>query len=150
MNVLLIAGRSVRRVIDAEKDRPRCEVDSELCLGSFQLCGRQKTTHARQIRDKLRIEGFPAKGHWVEAIDIVPARLKLIRLEEELRYVYPVALDRITRAVINRVHPAIETKIIRFAAEEIQVLLAHEEVRVVNWVRAIHRLVISDCNRRYG
>src|SRR5437870_3941300 len=60
----------------------------------------------------------------------------------------PVALRRITRAVINRVHPAIETKIIRFAAEKVDVLLSHEEVRVVNRIWPIDCLVISDRDRR--
>src|SRR5207244_13585286 len=92
VNVLLITGRSVRRIVDAEKCRPSCEVHGELRLGSFQLCRCQKSTDTRQIRHKLRIERLAPKGHRIEAIDIVAARLKLIRLEEELRNMNAIAL----------------------------------------------------------
>src|SRR5439155_19503997 len=97
---------------------------------------------------KLCIEWLTAECYRIESINIVAARLKLVRLEEELRDVYPIALGRITRAVINRIHPAIETKIIRFAAKKVYVLLAHEEIRVVYRIWPIHCLVISDRDRR--
>src|SRR5213593_4942474 len=54
----------------------------------------------------------------------------------------------IDRAIINRVHPAHEAKIIRFAAEEIDVLLAHEEIGVIDWIWAVHSFVIRDRHGR--
>src|SRR5207249_10193752 len=96
VNVLLIARRCVRGIVYAEKCRPRGEVHCKLRLGGFQLRRCQETTDTCQIRHKLRIEGLPAKSHRIEAVDIVTARLKLIGLEEELRYMDPVAFFRMT------------------------------------------------------
>src|SRR5207244_127148 len=120
----------------------------ELRLRSFQLIRSQKTTHARQIRDKLCIEWFPAKGYWIEAIDEITARLKLIGLEEELRDMNAIALGRITRAIVDSADPAIKPKVVRFAAKKIYVLLPHKEIRAIDRVGSVHRIVINNCHGR--
>src|SRR5437899_1011755 len=65
---------------------------------------------------------------------------------------YAVAFFRMTwmlnRAIVNSVYPGIKPEIVRFAAEEIYVLLPHKEVRVVNRVRSIHTFVVMNRYRR--
>src|ERR1700674_1107563 len=51
----------------------------------------------------------------------------------------------ISRAVVDGRGPAGESERVRFAAQKVYVLLAHKEVRVIDWIRAVGRLVI-----RYG
>src|SRR5437899_6398008 len=63
---------------------------------------------------------------------------------------YAVTLSRVAGTVINGVHPTSESRRIRLAAEEIDVLLAHEEVRVVDRIRAVAAVVVLDGHGRSG
>ena len=136
--------RVVKRVVRADKCRPRHEARDERHLRGFQLIRIKKAADARQVRHELGVVRLPAKSHRIESIDEVTALLKLCRLEEELRDVYPVALRRISCAVVDGAGPAGKSAWIGFAAQEIYVLLTHEEVGVIDRIRAIRGVVIDD------
>src|SRR6266849_7260289 len=55
----------------------------------------------------------------------------------------PIAVRITRRAVVNRAGPSGKAGRVGFAAQEVYVLLAHKEVRVVDWVWAVGRLVIG-------
>src|SRR5713226_9261317 len=58
-----------------------------------------------------------------------------------------VALGGIAGAVVDGAYPAGKARWIGFAAEEVYVLLAHKEVRVVDRVRAIRDIVVDNRHR---
>src|SRR6266404_824267 len=60
----------------------------------------------------------------------------------------PIAVRITRRAVVNRAGPSGKAGRVGFAAEEVYVLLTHKEVRVVDWVWAVGRLVIGYGYRR--
>ena len=97
----------------------------------------KKATHARQVRHELGIVRLSPKRHRIKSIDEIAARLKLCRLKEELRDVYPIALGRISCAVVDGAGPAGESVRIGFAAQKVYVLLAHEEVGLINRIHAV-------------
>src|SRR5258708_36579796 len=135
-------------VISGHERRPRHETGDEGHLRCFQLIRIKKTADARQIRHKLSIVRLPAKRHWIKPIDEVATVLKLCRLKEELRDVYAIAVGITGSTVVDGADPTGQAGWIRFAAEEVQILLAHKEVCVVNRIGTITGGVIGNRDGR--
>src|SRR5207245_3378862 len=96
----------VKRVVRADKCRPGHEAGDESHLRGFQLIRVQKAADARQIRHELAVVRLPAKSYWIKSIHEVATVLKLCRLKEQLRDVYPIALGGIAGAVVDGAYPA--------------------------------------------
>src|SRR5882672_7416159 len=56
----------------------------------------------------------------------------------------PVALGGVAGAVVDGAYPSGKARRVRFPAQEVYVLLADKEVRVVYWIRAIGGVVVGD------
>lgn len=99
----------------------------------------------------MSISGLEAESSPIGAVDICACLLKL-RLEEESigdRDSTVVEAHGVRAAPGNLVGPVVESLLIRSAVEEINVVLADEEERIVYRVRRrLHRVIVVDSKRR--
>src|SRR5262249_5465941 len=95
--------RRQARGISRHKGRPVRKVNCKLILGSLQLRVSEKAADRGQVRSKLRVIRFVTGAGWICARnsrethrikleDIITARLKFIRLIEQLRDMNAIAL----------------------------------------------------------
>src|SRR6266536_3524877 len=59
---------------------------------------------------------------------------------------HPITAGISRRAIIDLARPTRETRRIRFSTEEIDVMLSHEEIRGIDWIRSVDDFIVGDCH----
>jgi hypothetical protein len=97
----------------------------------------KETADTRKVGNELGVVWLATKRYGIKAIDEVTALLEFRRLEESPRHMNPIAGRNTLGTVVDRVLPILEAGGVGFAAEEVDVMLAHKESGTANRVQAI-------------
>src|SRR5882724_3995881 len=100
----------------------------------FRLFECRSINHLTSIRAKLGIQWLPAQSTFVNAVDKIAGFLKLELDKEGCAYIYSLVIQAVVAraARSDLIGPVVQPTLICETTQEIDVMLAHEEIRVVD------------------